>query len=105
MKKGYSIVITTTTTNKLAEKIAEALVKKKLAACVQLLPIQSLYTWKKKAKKEKEITPLIKSRSDKFKEIEKLIKKLHPYEVPEIIEIKIDRGSKDYLGWISKVTS
>jgi periplasmic divalent cation tolerance protein len=104
MKKNFSLIITATPDKKLAEKIASSLVKKKLSACVQLLPIQSLYTWKKRFQKEKEILLFIKTRTDKFPAIERLIKKLHFYQLPEIIELKISKGNKKYLEWLAKNT-
>ena len=100
MKKSYSLVLTTTGSQRLAEKIALTLVKRKLSACIQLLPIKSFYSLEGKLQKDKEVLVFIKSRSEKFPAIKKLIKKLHSYKVPEIVEIKIWRGSKDYLKWI-----
>ena len=100
MAKSYSIIFTTAPNKKEAEKIAKILVNKKLVACVQMFPIKSFYVWKKKTGKDNEILILIKSQSDKFLQIQKMIKENHSYEIAEIIEIKINKGSKDYLAWI-----
>jgi len=86
-----------------AEKIADVLVKEKLAACAQVLgPTQSIYKWKGKMQNQKEWLCLIKTSSGKYKKIEGKIKSLHSYEVPEIIVFEIKNGNKEYLNWISK---
>ena len=93
---------TTVGKKKDAEKIAEALVKNKIAACVQILPINSVYRWKGKIEKEKEYLLLIKGKD--YKKIEKALTKIHPYDIPEIIQIKITKASKPYSKWINKET-
>ncbi len=93
-------VITTIDSRKKANEIAEHLVKKRAAACVQIIPISSMYQWKGKIKKSKEWLCLIKGKD--FKKIEKTIKEIHSYKVPEIIEIPITKANKDYLKWIDK---
>lgn len=101
---SYIIVMTATSSNKETEKIALALIQQKLAACVQVLPIKSYYTWQDKMNIEDEHLLLIKCKRAEFAEIEKCIKKNHSYEVPEIVMIPIEAGSKDYLDWIEQVT-
>tara|TARA_Y100000310_G_C20229745_1_gene599663 strand:+ start:281 stop:574 length:294 start_codon:yes stop_codon:yes gene_type:complete len=91
-------VITTVDNKKNANKIAQILLKKKLAACIQTFPIDSLYKWKNKKVKSKEIILFIKGKN--FKKIEKVIKEVHPYKIPEIIQVKITKANKDYLNWI-----
>jgi len=91
---------TTVGKKKDAENIAETLVKNKIAACVQILPISSVYRWKGKIEKAKEYLLFIKGNN--FKKIEKALKRLHPYAVPEIIQIKIPKASKSYSNWIKK---
>ena len=75
------------------------LVEKKLAACVQISAIDSVYSWKGKIEKAKEYRLVIKGRS--FSAIEKALKKIHPYEVPEIISVPV-KSNKSYLNWINK---
>lgn len=105
MKNGqYGVVITTTSTDEETEKIAHALTNQKLAACVQVLPIKSFYTWKDKLNFENENLLLIKGKRSDFAEIEKCIKENHSYEVPEIVMVPIEKGSKEYLDWIKEVT-
>jgi len=82
-------------------KIANALVQEHLAACVNLIsPIRSVYRWEGKIWDEKEWLLIIKTQKDRFGELEKKVKSLHSYSVPEIISLPIEEGSSDYLDWI-----
>ena len=86
-----------------AKEIAESLVSKKLAACVQITsPIESIYTWENKVEKNKEWMLMIKSKVSLFDELEKEVKQLHLYETPEIIAHKIQMGNNDYLDWMDE---
>ncbi|MGZ3580230.1 MAG: divalent-cation tolerance protein CutA [Syntrophales bacterium] len=99
--KSYIQVVTTTDNKEDAEKIATLLVEKRLAACVQIAgPITSLYRWKGNVEKTQEWQCWVKSKKTLYKEIEKAIKSVHPYEVPEIIAIPIVAGSRGYLEWL-----
>ncbi len=100
-KMKYIQVVTTTEKKEDAERIAMTLVERKLAACVQIAgPIFSTYRWKGNMEKAEEWQCLIKSREDRYKEIETIIKSIHPYEVPEVIAIPIIAGSIEYLDWL-----
>lgn len=101
MKDQYIQVFTTTNKKTIAEKIAKLLIKKKLAACIQIFAIKSFYEWKGKIEKAKEWLCIIKTKKIFYEEVEKIIKELHNYEIPEIISMPIN-GSKDYLDWIGK---
>jgi len=99
----YIQIFTTTSDKKEAQKIAQVLVKKRLAVCVQILgPIDSAYRWKGKIKTAKEYLCLIKSTEKKAKAIVKEIKTLHSYEIPEIIVTPIIGGNPDYFKWMEK---
>ena len=99
--ESYIQVVTTTDKKEDAEKIALALVEKRLAACVQITgPVISLYRWKGNIERAEEWQCWIKSKEVLYKEIEKTIKSNHPYEVPEIIAIPIVAGSGEYLEWL-----
>lgn len=101
----YIIVLTTTPSIRVARKIANSLIRQRLAACVNIIPeITSHYTWQGKLCEDKEILLLIKTTRARFKKIHNQIKKLHPYQIPEIISLNIDQGDKDYLGWIKSLT-
>ncbi|MCB9800031.1 MAG: divalent-cation tolerance protein CutA [Candidatus Omnitrophica bacterium] len=101
----YSILLTTCPDKKTSSKIASVLVQNKLAACVTVLPLaESYYVWKGKREKAKEHLLLIKTRKILFSKVEKFILKNHPYDVPEIIAIPIENGSKSYLDWVNRST-
>ncbi len=85
--------------------IARSLVERKLIACANILPqVRSVYSWKGEVCDESEILMIMKTRDDLFERVQDEIKELHPYEVPEIISINIDRGLPDYLRWIDETT-
>ena len=87
-----------------AEKIARALVEKKLAACVNILPaVRSIYRWKNAIEDEQETLLLIKSSRALFNELRSEIERLHSYEVPEAIAIPIVDGLDRYLEWMAGV--
>ncbi|CAD5969512.1 Divalent-cation tolerance protein CutA [Planktothrix tepida] len=104
MGTDYAVVLVTASSRLEAEKIAQALVEKKLAACVSLMPIHSIYTWKSELCQEDEWQLMIKTDLRQFEQLETKIKQLHSYEVPEIIALPIIKGSGDYLNWISEQT-
>ncbi|RLG05693.1 MAG: divalent-cation tolerance protein CutA [Thaumarchaeota archaeon] len=101
MKEEYIQVFTATERREDAEKIAKAVVEKRLAGCIQILgPITSIYWWKRGVERAEEFLLFIKSKKELYEELEKTIKEMHPYETPEIIAIPIVTGSKDYLEWL-----
>src|SRR5262249_19201061 len=86
-----------------AEGLAKSLVEKKLAACVNVLPgLVSWYWWENKLTQDQEIMLLIKSSREIFPELEKEIRRLHSYAVPEVIALPIVEGSLNYLTWIEQ---
>jgi periplasmic divalent cation tolerance protein len=100
----YSVVLMTVSSHGEAENIAENLVSHKLAACVNILPnIKSFYWWDGKICKDDELLLVAKTKTSLFKELEKAVKKLHSYDVPEIILLPIEDGSNAYLDWINQV--
>ncbi len=96
------IVQTTCSSKKEAKKIAKFLCEKKLAACIQISKIKSFYIWKDEFCQDKEFLLNIKAKKTNFKKIEKEIKRLHSYDVPEIISVKIYKTSKEYLEFLNK---
>ncbi|MCL2185686.1 MAG: divalent-cation tolerance protein CutA [Treponema sp.] len=102
--KKYAMVITTCPSEKEAKEIAQMLLEKKLAACVQLFPINSYYIWKNEINSDNEITLFIKCNHSFYQKIEDAIKAVHSYEVPEIIMLPVIDGFKKYLGWIDEVS-
>lgn len=99
---GYGVVLVTAPSRQEAEAIASTLVKSQLAACVSIVPIQSIYTWQGELHQEEEWQLLIKTDLAQFPTLETKIRELHSYEVPEIIALPIVAGSQSYLQWISK---
>ena len=100
MNNEYIMIISTCADMESARKIAGILIDRRLAACVQMFPILSVYTWQGKFCEDKEIMLFIKSKTALFDEIAAAIKENHPYEVPEIIQIPVTDGLPDYLRWI-----
>lgn len=101
----YRIVLCTIDSIKNANELAHNLVKARLAACVNIVSgVTSVYEWENAICEENEYLLIIKTKSDLYKKLETKIKEFHPYEVPEIVSLKIDNGSKSYLDWIEKNT-
>jgi periplasmic divalent cation tolerance protein len=101
----YIQVVTTTEHREDAERIAQALVEERLAACVQVAgPVTSTYRWQGKIENAQEWQCCAKSRRDLYVRIEQTIRRLHPYEVPEILAMPIVTGSADYLAWLDAET-
>lgn len=101
----YIQVITTTDSREAAKKIAETLVKGKIAACVQVSgPISSTYEWQGKIENTEEWYCVIKTRESLYGKVEEAIKAVHTYEVPEIIALPVLDGNPAYLAWIDEVT-
>jgi periplasmic divalent cation tolerance protein len=99
------VVLVTCGSEEEALKIANALVEDRLAACVNLVaPIRSVYRWEGKIWDEKEWLLIIKTQKHRFEELEKKVKSLHSYSVPEIISLSITEGCSAYLSWIRENT-
>ena len=101
----YGVLLTTTPNREEAAKIAKLLIDEKLAACVQLLPIESFYFWQGKTQNEAEILLLVKTRSALFEQTIARIKAVHSYSVPEIVAMPFTAGFAGYLDWIDGVTA
>lgn len=85
-----------------AEEIAEKIVEKRLAACVQIAgPLTSIYRWEDKVNKDREWLLIIKSSEKLFDELEKELIGLHTYDTPEILAFPVVKGSMDYLNWLN----
>lgn len=97
----YKIVFVTAA-EKDGSEIAEKLVTQKLAACVNIIPVRSIYKWKGKIEDDKENLLIIKTNVTKIDELKTTLKQIHPYEVPECLILSIEDGLPDYLNWIDK---
>lgn len=97
----FSVVSVTIADAKQAQKLSEVLLKDKLCACVHIVPkVTSLYWWEGKITQSDESWLIIKTHQSKIRELLEAIEKLHPYDVPEILELKPGLGSSTYLEWI-----
>jgi periplasmic divalent cation tolerance protein len=97
------LVLTTVARAEDAERIAEALVERRLAACVNVLPgVRSIYRWKGAVERDEERLLVVKTRADRFDALRDAILTLHPYEVPEVVAVPIEAGSPGYLRWLDE---
>jgi periplasmic divalent cation tolerance protein len=100
----FRIVLVTCGSMAEARKIAKAIVRKRLAACVNILaaPVESVYFWKGKKEKAREHLLIIKSSLNHLKSLETEVLRLHSYETPEFISLPIIGGSPGYLSWLAE---
>lgn len=97
------VVFSTTSSKKEAKRIAKALVEKRVAACVSIFgPIKSVYWWKGKVEESEECFLMVKTIQDKYNELEKVIREIHSYQVPEILAVPVVNGLKEYIEWLKK---
>jgi periplasmic divalent cation tolerance protein len=101
---GYCVVTTTTDRESVAEKIAQALLDRRLAACVQVHQVSSRYIWKGSVERADEWSLAIKARAADFDEIAAAIRALHTYETPEILALPILAGDAATLEWLARAT-
>ncbi len=102
MSQEYCIVITTFADESNGKQIIESLLTQRLAACVQVMPIQSSYHWQGKVKSDAETLVLIKTKCSLYAKVQEVILANHLYEVPEIIHMPITDGLPAYLHWIEQ---
>ena len=102
---AYLIVTTTVASREHGRTIARALVEARLAACVQILPIQSIYRWEGAVEEADEHLLLCKIREADYGSAEATIRDRHSYDVPEIVAVPIVAGSRPYLAWIEDSTA
>ncbi|MCX7911048.1 MAG: divalent-cation tolerance protein CutA [Endomicrobia bacterium] len=99
------VIIFVTSPVKSVDKIINFLLEKKIVACINKIEnVKSFYWWGNKICKDKEVLLIIKTKKKLLDRIIKEIKKIHPYEVPEIISFEIYKGNKEYLEWINNTT-
>ena len=95
-------VYITNPSKEVARKIAKHLLKKKLVACVNIFPINSLYWWKDKITEDKEFVLIAKTTDGNFERVKREVEEMHPYEVPCIVRIQAD-SNKKYYDWLKSV--
>lgn len=100
------LVLTNLPDRAAAERLADTLVERRLAACVSILaPCRSVYRWKGALQRDEEHPVLAKTTADRYAALEAAIRAGHPYELPEIIAVPIERGLPAYLQWVQEETS
>jgi periplasmic divalent cation tolerance protein len=100
------LVLTNLPDRAAAERLADALIEKRVAACVNILaPCRSVYRWQGGVQHDEEHPLLIKTTSERYAELEVAIRAGHPYELPEIVAIPIERGLPAYLDWVAAETA
>lgn len=102
---GVLVVLTNLPDRAAAEKLADALVEARVAACVNILaPCRSVYRWKGALQHDEEVPVLVKTSVERYPALEAAIRAQHPYELPEIIAVPVERGLPGYLAWVADQT-
>jgi periplasmic divalent cation tolerance protein len=100
------IVFVTTSSHNEAASIADALVSERLAACVNIVgAIESVYRWEGKVTHDHEALMIIKTTGERYDDLERRVRELHSYSTPEVVALRIQRGSEHYLSWLRESTA
>lgn len=100
------LVLTNMPDRAAAEKLADALIEQRVAACVNILaPCRSVYRWQGAVQHDEEHPVLIKTTRESYAALETAIRRTHPYELPEIVAVPIERGLPAYLAWVAAETT
>lgn len=98
------VILTTTDSEEEARRISRSLVEAQLAACVQRVDIESVYTWQGVVEDSREILLLIKTGVDRYPQVETWIRQNHTYQVPEVVMLRAEQVSAPYLAWLGQAT-
>jgi periplasmic divalent cation tolerance protein len=105
MPDGHMVMTTTAPDIEVGRALAASLLDAGLVACVQLLPMESHFVWQGARTEEAEVLVVIKTRTELYDAVAGAIRARHPYEIPEILALRVERGLPAYLGWIDEVTA
>jgi periplasmic divalent cation tolerance protein len=105
MMNEHLVVLVTASSDAQARRLARKLLQNKLAACVNFVPVESMFLWKGDIQEEEEILMIVKTRADLFDGLMSAIKTAHTYDTPEIIGMPIVLGSREYLKWMDDEVS
>ncbi|MEM1662735.1 MAG: divalent-cation tolerance protein CutA [Pyrobaculum sp.] len=100
----YIVVFITTPDLDAAKKISRHLLERRVASCINMAPVKSMYWWEGKIEEAEEVLLIIKTTIDKLNELVKEVKSIHPYQLPEIVALPIVGGLRDYLSWVDRET-
>ena len=99
----YQIVLVTCASLAEARRIGRSAVEKKLAACANILAgVESTYRWKRKVERAREVLVMMKTTAGRLRQLEREVKRMHSYEVPEFVVVPVVAGSREYLAWIEE---
>jgi periplasmic divalent cation tolerance protein len=102
----FIVIFMTASNREEAGRLAEMLVSRRLAACVQIMPeMESVFRWRGNVERQREVLLIAKTGSSKFAELEREVRALHSYETPEIVALPLSAGSRAYLEWLSASVS
>lgn len=105
MEEKFFMVWITVPNEEEGERIAKTLIEEQLVACANLVPhVRSFFVWENTFSEEKEVLLILKTRASLFHNLEKRVREIHSYKVPEIIATPIERGFQPYLEWVSQST-
>ncbi len=103
MERVYVVFITAPRGK--GEELASKLVESRLAACVNVVNgVRSVYWWKGRVERDEEDLLVVKTVESKVEELIRYVKEVHPYEVPEVIAVPVEKGLREYLAWVEEVT-
>ena len=103
MMSNALIVLVTASNSEEASRIADALVGGRLAACVNIVGgVESVYRWEGKVTRDSEVLMIIKTTDDRYAELEAQVRALHSYTTPEVIAMRLERGTEAYLNWLGE---
>ena len=106
VNEDFVIAFSTFPDAEIARKIAHELVENAIVACANIVPsVKSIYFWKEKVETSAEVLTIFKMTAAGYSEFESRLRKLHPYDVPEIVVLKVAEGNPDYLRWIGESCS
>ncbi|MEH0740915.1 divalent-cation tolerance protein CutA [Vibrio cholerae] len=100
----FCIALTTTNSQALTERIIDALLKERLAACIQTMPIESHYVWQEQVCRDNETLLVIKTTQSNYVEVEQKVVELHDYDTPQVVQVPIVDGFNPYLSWLEANT-
>jgi periplasmic divalent cation tolerance protein len=106
VSEEFVIAFSTFPEAEIAGKIAHELVENAIVACANIVPsVESIYFWKEKVETSAEVLAIFKMAAARYSEFESRLRKLHPYDVPEIVRLNVAGGNPDYLRWIEESCS